>query len=164
MKWTSPRGVTGVMYGNIYYGDTASERLRVVLGPQSYNGVTNPLWAILEENAAWTTVKAGYVYTIANTATTATTAGSQTHCNGNTSVPAPYASDTHGDSCLFTSASVNSSSSGTQGVAVDAAGNVIFTDGGNGLLRVFYVSNGSNFASGTPRDTSPVRQCRTQST
>ncbi len=144
-----PRGVTGDIYGNIYYADTASERLRVVLGPQSYNSVTNPLWAILEENSSWPTVKAGYVYTIANTATTATTAGSQTHCSGNTSNSAPYATDTHGDGCLFTSASVNSSSSDTQGVTVDAAGNVIFTDAGNGLLRVFYVSNGSNFASGT---------------
>ena len=144
-----PRGVTGDIYGNIYYADTASERLRVVLGPQSYNSVTNPLWAILEENSSWPTVKAGYVYTIASTATTATTAGSQTHCNGNTSNSAPYATDTHGDGCLFTSASVNSSSTGTQGVAVDAAGNVIFADAGNGLLRVFYVSNGSNFASGT---------------
>jgi sugar lactone lactonase YvrE len=144
-----PRGVTADVYGNVYYADTASERLRVVLGPQSYNGVANPLWPILEENSSWPTVTAGYVYTIANTGTTATTANSQTHCNGNTSNPSPFATDTHGDGCLFTSASVNSSTSGTQGVAVDAAGNVIFTDAGNGLLRVFYVSNGSNFPGGT---------------
>jgi sugar lactone lactonase YvrE len=144
-----PRGATADVYGNVYYGDTASERLRVVLGPQTYNGVTNPLWAILEENSSWSTVTAGYVYTIANTATTATTANSQSHCNGNSSFSGPYAMDTHGDGCLFTSASVNSSSTGTQGVAVDAAGNVIFTDAGNGLLRVFYVSDGTNFAAGT---------------
>jgi hypothetical protein len=135
-----PRGVTADAFGNVYYADTTSERWRVVLGPQSYNGVTNPLWALLEQNPAWSTVTAGYVYTIAGLTTTATTKGSSTHCNGNASFPTPDATDAVGDGCLFTSASVFASSSDAQGVAVDAAGNVIFTDAGHGLLRVLFVS------------------------
>jgi sugar lactone lactonase YvrE len=132
-----PRGVTGDSYGNIYYGDTTSERFRVVLGPQTYNGVTNPLWSILTLNAAWSTLRAGYVYTIAGLTTTATTAGSNSHCSGSST---PLATDAYGDGCLFTSASVFASTSDTQGGAVDAAGNLIWTDSGHGVLRVFLVS------------------------
>ena len=135
-----PRGVTGDAYGNIYFADTTSERWRVVLGPQSYNGVTNPLWAVLEQNPSWPTVTAGYAYTVAGITTTATTAGSSTHCNGNSSDLAPEATDGFGDGCLFTSGSVDASTSDSQGVGVDAAGNMIFTDAGHGLLRVLFVS------------------------
>ncbi|MGA9672033.1 MAG: hypothetical protein WBQ94_22670, partial [Terracidiphilus sp.] len=135
-----PRGVIGDAYGNIYFADTASERWRVVLGPQSYNGVTNPLWAVLEQNPSWPTVTAGYAYTVAGITTTATTAGSSTHCNGNAGDPTPEATDGFGDGCLFTSSSVFASTSNTQGVGVDAAGNMIFTDAGHGLLRVLFVS------------------------
>ena len=128
-----PRGVTGDAYGNVYFADTTSERWRVVLGPQSYNGVTNPLWAILAENPAWTTLQAGYAYTIAGASTAGTTKGSS--CAGGGT-----ATDSDGDGCLFTAASVFASTSDAQGVGVDAAGNLIFTDAGHGLLRVMFVS------------------------
>ena len=141
-----PRGVTADAYGNVYFADTASERWRVVLGPQSYNGVINPLWATLEQNPSWyngTTLllSAGYAYTVAGITTTATTKGSTAHCNGNSSFPSPDATDAYGDGCLFTSSSVASSTSDAQGVAVDAVGNLIFTDAGHGVLRVLFVSS-----------------------
>ncbi len=129
-----PRGATADAYGNVYYADTSSLRWRVVLGPQSYRGVTNPLWAILQQNSSWPTVAAGYVYTVAGITTTATIKGSS--CGGG-----GFATDTHGDGCLFTSASVSTSNTSyAQGVAVDAAGNMIFTDAGSGLLRVLFIS------------------------
>lgn len=127
-----PRGATADAYGNVYYADTASHRWRVVLGPQSYNGVTNPLWAVLAENTSWSPLHAGYVYTLAGLTSTTTTK-SATCAGGGT------ATDAYGDGCLFTAASVNSSTSDAQGVGVDAAGNVVFTDAGNGLLRVLFV-------------------------
>jgi polygalacturonase len=133
-----PRGVTGDAWGNVFYADTASARWRVVLGPQTYNGITNPLWAVLEENSAWYNgstllLHAGYVYTVAGVTTTAATKGAS--CAGGGT-----ATDKEGDGCLFTAASVNSSTSDAQGVGIDAAGNMIFTDAGNGLLRVLFVS------------------------
>jgi sugar lactone lactonase YvrE len=128
-----PRGVTGDPFGNVYFADTASERWRVVLGPQTYNGVTNPLWAVLEENSSWATLHAGYAYSIAASSASATTKGAS--CAGGGT-----ATDTFGDGCLFTAAKVNSSSSDAQGVGVDAVGNVLFTDAGDGLLRVLFVS------------------------
>jgi sugar lactone lactonase YvrE len=128
-----PRGVTADAYGNVFYADTASERWRVVLGPQTYNGVTNPLWAALSLNSAWSTLHAGYVYTVAGITTAATTKGAS--CAGGGT-----ATDTVGDGCLFTAASVFASTSDAQGVGADAAGNMVFTDAGNGLLRVLFVS------------------------
>jgi hypothetical protein len=106
-----------------------------VLGPQLYNDVTNPLWAVLEKNPSWPTVTAGYAYTVAGITTTGTTGGSTTHCNGSSSDPSPEATDSFGDGCLFTSSSVFASTSDSQGVDVDAAGNMVFTDAGHGLLR-----------------------------
>lgn len=136
-----PRGISADAYGNVYYAETVSERWRVVLGPQSYNEVTNPLWAVLEENSAWyngTTLllHAGYVYTVAG-GSTATTSGS---CAGGGT-----ATDSFGDGCLFTAANVTGSTSDVQGVGVDAAGNMIFTDAEHGLLRVLFV-NGAGSA------------------
>ncbi len=133
-----PRGATADSYGNVYFADTTSERWRVVLGPQIYNGVTNPLWAVLEQNSSWyngTTLPlhAGYVYTVAGASTTATTKG--LGCAGGGT-----ATDSDGDGCLFTAATVFASTSDAQGVGVDAAGNMIFTDAGHGLLRVLFVS------------------------
>ena len=138
-----PRGVSADSYGNVYYADTASERWRVVLGPQTYNGVTNPLWAVLEQNSSWyngTTkfLTAGYVYTVAGGSTAATTNGASCAGGG-------IATDSDGDGCLFTAATVFASSSDAQGVGVDAAGNMIFSDAGHGLLRVLFV-NGSGAA------------------
>jgi polygalacturonase/sugar lactone lactonase YvrE len=133
-----PRGAGADAYGNVYYADTTSERWRVVLGPRSYNGITNPLWAILEENASWYNgatllLHTGYAYTAAGATTGATTAGAS--CSGGGT-----ATDADGDGCLFTAASVFASTSDAQGVGVDAAGNMIFTDAGHGLLRVLFVS------------------------
>jgi polygalacturonase/sugar lactone lactonase YvrE len=133
-----PRGVSGDAYGNVYFADTASERWRVVLGPQTYNGVTNPLWAVLELNSSWyngTTkfLTAGYAYTVAGIGSTATAKGASCAGGG-------IATDTDGDGCLFTAATVFASSSDAQGVGVDAAGNMVFTDAGHGLLRVLFVS------------------------
>ena len=54
-----PRGVSGDAYGNVYFADTGSARWRVVLGPQTYNGVSNPLWNILGTESAWTTLLRG---------------------------------------------------------------------------------------------------------
>ncbi|HSY34752.1 MAG TPA: Ig-like domain repeat protein [Acidobacteriaceae bacterium] len=138
-----PRGVSADSYGNVYYADTASERWRVVLGPQTYNGVTNPLWAVLEQNSSWYngTIKfltAGYVYTVAGGSTAATIKGASCAGGG-------IASDSDGDGCLFTAATVFASSSDAQGVGADAAGNMIFSDAGHGLLRVLFV-NGSGAA------------------
>jgi len=66
----SPYGVTADGYGNVYYSElgsaVSSERWRVVVGPASYNGLTNPLYTVLAQNTVWGTIKAGYVYTIAD--------------------------------------------------------------------------------------------------
>ncbi|MGH9560427.1 MAG: hypothetical protein ACRD3S_03145, partial [Terracidiphilus sp.] len=129
-----PRGVTADAYGNVYFADTTSERWRVVLGPQTYNGVTNPLWTVLAENTSWTTLTAGYSYTVAGASTTATTKGSSCAGGG-------IATDSDGDGCLFTAATVFASTSDAQGVGVDAVGNMVFTDAGHGLLRVLFVSS-----------------------
>ncbi len=133
-----PRGVSADAYGNVYYADTTSERWRVVLGPQTYNGVTNPLWAVLEQNSSWYNgtsklLSAGYVYTVAGGSSTATAKGSACAGGG-------IATDSDGDGCLFTAATVFASASDAQGVGVDGAGNMIFTDAGHGLLRVLFVS------------------------
>ena len=129
------------MYGNIYYYESVSGRYRVVLGPASYNGVTNPLYAVLTQTGSpWATVTAGYAYTIVGLGA-ATTKGSA--CNGGGT-----ATDAFGDGCLFNSAEVGGLLAYQAGIGVDAAGNMIYTDNARGL-RVFYVSDGSNFAAGT---------------
>jgi polygalacturonase/sugar lactone lactonase YvrE len=133
-----PRGVSADAFGNVYYADTTSERWRVVLGPQTYNGVANPLWAVLELNSTWYNgtsklLTAGYVYTVAGISTTATSKGSSCAGGG-------VAIDADGDGCLFTAATVFASTSDAQGVGVDAAGNMIFSDAGHGLLRALFVS------------------------
>jgi polygalacturonase/pectin methylesterase-like acyl-CoA thioesterase len=137
-----PEGITADVYGNVYYADSGVGRWRVVLGPQTYNGVTNPLYAILVKNTAWTTVTAGYVYTISGyPSTSATTPGGS--CNGGGT-----ATDGYGDGCLFTSSYGMGVTGYPTGMGVDAAGNMIYTDLNRGL-RVFFVSDGSNFAAGT---------------
>jgi len=133
-----PRGVSADAYGNVYFADTTSERWRVVLGPQAYNGVNNPLWIVLEQNPSWYDgtskfLSAGYVYSVAGASTAATTKGSSCAGGGITT-------DSYGDGCLFTAATVFASTSDAQGVGEDAVGNMIFTDSGHGLLRVLFVS------------------------
>ncbi len=137
-----PEGITGDVYGNIYYADSAASRWRVVLGPASYKSVTNPLYAVLQLNSAWPTVTAGYVYTIsAYPGAVASTKGSACSSSGT-------ATDGFGDGCLFTSSFSMGVTGYPTGMGVDAAGNMIYTDLNRGL-RVFYVSDGTNFAAGT---------------
>ena len=140
-----PEGITGDVYGNVYYADSTASRWRVVLGPltSTYFTGNNPLWAVLQKNTAWTTLTPGYVYTMSGyPSTVATTKGSG--CNGGGT-----ATDGFGDGCLFTSSFSMGVASYPGGMGVDAAGNMIYTDLDRGL-RVFYVSDGTNFAAGTP--------------
>ena len=146
-----PRGVYGDLYGNVYYADTNTSRTRVVLGPltSSYFSGNNPLYAALETH--WASPTAGYVYTVVNQSGTSTSSGGTPTTTGATCTDSNSgttytgtATDTRGDGCPFSSSSVNASSGNTSGVTVDAAGNMIFTDPGNGSsvyggLRVLFV-------------------------
>ncbi|WP_420239420.1 pectinesterase family protein [Telmatobacter bradus] len=143
-----PRGVTADIYGNVYFADTGSYRYRVILGPQTSNYFSgnNPLYTALAVHYA--SVTAGYAYTIAGVTTTATTlAATCSDANSGTSYSGT-ATDTYGDGCPFALTSVAQNTSYVTGVAADAAGNLIFADPSHGL-RVFYVSDGTNFTSGT---------------
>jgi hypothetical protein len=139
-----PESYSGDVYGNIYYYESVDGRYRVVLGPQTstYFSGNNPLYAVLTQTGSpWATVTAGYAYTIVGLGS-ATTGG--TGCNGGGT-----ATDAFGDGCLFTSAETGGLLAFQAGIGVDAAGNMVFTDNTRGL-RVFYVSDGTNFAAGTP--------------
>jgi sugar lactone lactonase YvrE len=150
----SPRGITGDIYGNVYFADTNTSRIRVAVGPltSSYFSGNNPLYAAL--GVYYPSVTPGYMYSVANITDNpascynlyggvcggATTTKNNTCSNTvNTVTYTGTALDTFGDGCPLNFSSVNSSSGYTSGVAVDAAGNMIFTDPAHGL-RVFYVS------------------------
>ncbi len=145
----NPRGVTADMYGNVYFADTATSRTRVVVGPltSSYFTGNNPIYAALGVNYA--SVTQGFAYSVVNiTGTSATTGGTAT-VKGNTCsntvnsvVYSGTALDTYGDGCPLNFSSVSASSGYTSGVAVDAAGDMLFTDPAHGL-RVFYVGGTS---------------------
>ena len=81
-------------------------------------------------------------YDVRYPSTVATTKGSGCDRGGT-------ATDGFGDGCLFTSSFSMGVASYPGGMGVDAAGNMIYTDLDRGL-RVFYVSDGTNFAAGTP--------------
>jgi sugar lactone lactonase YvrE len=140
-----PRGASADIYGNVYFADTATSRTRVVVGPltSSYFTGNNPLYAALALNYA--SVTQGYVYSVVNTGGTSTTSGGTATVKGAACVSSQNsgvsgnALDTLGDGCPLTWSSVAASSGYTSGVAVDAAGNMVFTDPSHGL-RVFYVS------------------------
>ena len=150
----SPRGITADMYGNIYFADTNTSRIRVVVGPlsSSYFSGNNPLYAALA--VYYASVTQGYMYSVANITNnpascyntfggscggTPTTKASSCSNTVNNVTYTGTALDTFGDGCPLNFSSVNSSSGYTSGVAVDAAGNMVFTDPAHGL-RVFYVS------------------------
>jgi polygalacturonase/pectin methylesterase-like acyl-CoA thioesterase len=142
----APRGITADIYGNVYFADTSSSRWRVILGPQTSTYFTgnNPLWTALGVYNA--TLTAGYAYTVVNmtgtgtgTGGTATTKGATCSVTTNSTTYSGTALDTYGDGCPFSLSSVYASSGATNGVAVDAAGNMLFTDPTHGL-RVFFVS------------------------
>jgi hypothetical protein len=144
----TPRGVTADLYGNVYFAETASYRFRVVLGPQtsSYFSGTNPLWAALA--AHYPSLTQGYAYTVVDIGGNTTSPASGSACtetvNGTTYNGT--ALDAYGDGCPLDFSSVSTSSSSyVQGVAADAAGNLVFTDPGHGALRVFFV-NGTGTA------------------
>jgi hypothetical protein len=141
-----PESYSGDVYGNIYYYESVTGRYRVVLGPQTstYFSGNNPLYAALTQTGSpWATVTAGYAYTIVGLGA-ATTQGLTTGCNGGGT-----ATDAFGDGCLFNSAEVGGLLAYQAGIGVDAAGNMVYTDNTRGL-RVFYVSDGTNFTAGTP--------------
>jgi len=152
----APRGVTADLYGNVYYADTGSSRTRVVLGPytSSYFSGNNPLYKALETH--WVLPMAGYVYTVVNETGTSTTTGGTATVAGNSCLDSisgiiGTATDIRGDGCPYSISSVDASSGFTNGVAVDAAGNMLFTDPGNGSattsiyggLRVLFVQGWS---------------------
>jgi sugar lactone lactonase YvrE len=141
----APRGASGDIYGNVYFADTSSSRTRVVVGPltSTYFTGNNPLYAALAPSYA--SVTQGYAYTIANPTGTSTSTGGTPTVKGATCTSAQNSAisgtalDTWGDGCPLTFSSVDASSGYTSGVAVDAVGNMVFTDPTHGL-RVFYVS------------------------
>lgn len=136
----APRGATADIYGNVYFADTSSNRWRVVLGPltSAYFTGNNPLYAAL--GVYYSSVTAGYAYSVAGITATATTKGNSCSVTTNSVTYTGSALDTYGDGCPMEFASVATSSGYVNGVAVDAAGNMIFTDPTHGL-RVFYVNS-----------------------
>ncbi len=150
----SARGVAADRYGNVYIADTGNNRYRVVVGPASYNGVTNPLAAILALNPAYSgltaAAAAGKIYPILGGFTAPSAAGVACAAGGGTSL------DAKGDGCPFYQTVAGS---GVQGIAVDSYGNVIFGDNGSTLLRVLYVGGAAMANAITvnnPSVTSPV--------
>ena len=151
-----PRGASIDAYGNIFIADTGNQRFRLVLGPQSYNGVTNPMWAILQLNPAYATLNAGYIYSIlAKPATSPITAGN--FCAGSAG---PKYLDAYGDGCPFYKAQVASTSGSLQATAQDAAGDIFLYDYSNtDLVRVVYAGGTQAAAAITannPTVTTPV--------
>jgi polygalacturonase/sugar lactone lactonase YvrE len=149
----SPRGVTADIYGNVYFADTSSSRTRVVVGPltSSYFTGNNPIYAAL--GVYYASVTQGFAYSVVNTMGTSTSTGGTATVGGNscsnTVNSVTYsgtALDTLGDGCPLNFSSVSASSGYTSGVAVDAAGDMVFTDPAHGL-RVFYVGGTSAAAA-----------------
>jgi sugar lactone lactonase YvrE len=145
----APRGVTADMYGNVYFADTTSSRTRVVVGPlmSSFFAGNNPVYAAL--GTFYASVTQGFAYTVVNiTGTTVTTGGTPTVAGAtcaNTVGANTFtgtALDTLGDGCPLNFSSVDAASGLTNGVAMDAAGDMLFTDPTHGL-RVFYVGGTS---------------------
>ncbi len=150
------RGASMDAYGNIFIGDTANLRLRVVLGPQTYNGVTNPLFAIIGLNPA-TTATAGYIYSLLPKYTASSiTAGS--FCSGTAGAKNL---DAYGDGCPYYKAQVASAQTSVyQTTAQDAAGDLFFADYSNTyLIRVVYAGGplaAAAITANNPTITSPV--------
>ncbi len=145
----APRGVSADMYGNVYFADTTSSRTRVVAGPLTSSFFTgnNPIYAAL--GTFYASVTQGFAYTVVNiSGTSVTTGGTPTVAGAscaNTVNSVTYtgiALDTLGDGCPLNFSSVDAASGLTSGVAMDAAGDMLFTDPTHGL-RVFYVGGTS---------------------
>ncbi|HEY4354914.1 MAG TPA: pectinesterase family protein [Acidobacteriaceae bacterium] len=151
------RGVSADKFGNVYIGDTANSRYRVVVGPVSFNGVANPLAAAIALNPAYSSVTAataaGKIYGILGGYTSPAAAAA---CFTGS---AATAADALGDGCPYYVTSTNASTSSAQGVAVDSDGDAIFMPSGDGRLRVLYMG-GTNMAKlitiENPTITTPV--------
>ena len=128
-----PRGAAADIYGNVYIADTANIRFRVVLGPASYKGVTNPLTAAIALDSTYSTPVAGDIYPIMG-GFTAVTAGN--FCNGSSGAKSL---DAYGDGCPFYNTAISTSTSSVYGVAIDPSGDAVMSDAGNKLLRVLYL-------------------------
>jgi sugar lactone lactonase YvrE len=145
----APRGVTADMYGNVFFADTTSSRTRVVVGPltSSFFAGNNPVYAAL--GTFYASVTQGFAYTVVNisgtsvtTGGTPTVAGATCANTANSVMFTGTALDTLGDGCPLNFSSVDAASGLTSGVAMDAAGDMLFTDPTHGL-RVFYVGGTS---------------------
>ncbi len=134
-----PRGVAADRYGNVYIADTANDLYRVVLGPASFDGVSNPLYAVINAYATYAAgnsgkgATAGYIYTLIGGFTSPS---SGTACTG---VSTATALDAHGDGCPFYNTSMTPSSSDTDAITVDPAGDIVIFDKSDSLLRVIYM-------------------------
>jgi hypothetical protein len=146
---SQPRNATADRFGNVWIADTGNSRYRVVLGPASYNGVTNPLYAVIQLNPKYATAHYGYIYPVMGTFTAftqssvtynvPTTAGGACSSAGAT----PVSTDAYGDGCPFFATTTGGS---VAGLTVDLAGNAIFLDNSKQLIRVLYVG-GTQMAS-----------------
>ncbi len=153
-----PRGVAADRYGNVYIADTTNLRYRVVVGPATYNGVANPLAALIAINPTFNTITAataaGNIYPVLGGFTSpASGAACVTGSSANSS-------DAFGDGCPYFVASLNSpSSSAVQAIAVDPNGNILINDLSTQRLRVIYIS-GTQMANAitlnNPTVTAPV--------
>jgi sugar lactone lactonase YvrE len=151
-------GLTADLYGNIYWADSSSGRYRVVAGPQTspYFSGNNPLYALLGNFAGYGTITQGYAYSVVNlngTLSTAQGTALQTlgsdctfkYAANSTTYSATNApTDAYGDGCPFQYSSTAFGATVLQlGLAVDAAGNMVFVDPTHGL-RVFFVQGWTN--------------------
>ena len=131
-------------YGNVYIADTNGERYRVVLGPATYNGVTNPLFAIINMDPQYT-ANEGYIYTIlgsfAGFTSNGTTYNIPTAAGGacSSAGATPAATDALGDGCAFFETGKPSGATTPAGLGVDKDGNPIFSDTQDSVIRVLYV-------------------------
>ena len=135
-----PRGAAADVYGNVYVADTGNGRYRVVLGPAVFKGVTNPLYAVIQTDSAYSTAVAGNIYPIEGGFTAVT---KNNFCNGSSGA---VSLDAYGDGCPFFRTSGSGGTSSLYGVTADAAGDVIFPDSGLKLVRVLY-AGGSQMAA-----------------
>jgi sugar lactone lactonase YvrE len=132
-----PRGVAADIYGNVYIADTANTRYRVVVGPASWNGVSNPIASVIALDSTYSSVTAataaGHIYPILGGFTSPSLGAA---CYSGATV---NALDALGDGCPFYVTSTNTNSSSTQGVAVDPAGDVVFVPASDVRVRVLYM-------------------------
>jgi len=159
----SARNAQADKYGNVYIADTSGERYRVVLGPATYNSVTNPLFAIINMDPSYTAHE-GYIYTILGSFTAVTSGGTTYNvptaaggaCNSLGATPA--ATDSSGDGCLFFETGKPAASTTIAGLGVDKDGNPIFSDNVDSLIRVMYVGGTTmaNIISKTNGGLTPV--------